>query len=726
MTQINANKFNRKILIKVLSTHNKIGGLFNSVLYHFSLMQNLKRFTVYIIIFFTVNFSLCIKSSAQTPETPVAEQQLENITENNSDNETEDDSYLQQMQQFIKHPLNINTAGEDELKELKVLSPLQIQNLLSYRSLFGKFIDMYELQAVPGFTVDVIQKIKPFITVSTQQKLTDNIKARLQNGEHSLLARVTQTLEKSKGYLLDSATNFYPGSAKKILLRYKYQFKNLLQYGLLAEKDAGEQFFKGSQKQGFDFYSAHFFLRNSGSIKSLAVGDFTVNLGQGLTQWQSLAFKKSADVVNIKREADVLRPYNSAGEIYFHRGAGITIQKNKWQATIFTSYKNIDANFITDTIAVTEDYVSSFQTSGYHRTKSENADKGIQTQLAFGGNINYKFKSLRLGINAIQYKFKLPLQKDTDPYNLYASNGNSFSNYSADYSYSYKNLHFFGEAAVNNKMYKAFVNGLLISTSSAVDMSFLYRNISSGYQSLYGNAFTESTTPSNEKGFYTGISIHPGGVWQLNAYADFFKFPWLRSRTDAPASGADYLLQLTYKPNKLLEIYTRFRAESKSSNVNTGNSTLSPVIAQPRKNWRTQLSFKPQQEVTIRSRAEMVWFNNSTSTEQGFLAYTDVFYKPLLKNWAVNARLQFFETESYNSRLYAYEADVLYSYSIPVFYDKGVRYYLNGSIDINKKLTLWVRWSQTLYNGKNSVGSGLDEITGNRKTEFKLQARLFF
>lgn len=694
--------------------------------YRYSSHGQYKKITAAAFFFLLFTFAFSLSASAQTTETPVAEQQLENITENNSDNETEDDSYLQQMQQFIKHPVNLNTANEDELKELKVLSPLQIQNLISYRNLFGKFIDVYELQAVPGFTIDLIQKIKPFITVATQQKLTESIKARLQNGEHSLLTRVTQTLEKSKGYKIDSATNFYPGSPQKILLRYKYQFKNLLQYGLLAEKDAGEQFFKGKQKQGFDFYSAHFFLRNSGMIKSLALGDFTVNLGQGLTQWQSLAFKKSADVINIKREADVLRPYNSAGEIFFHRGAGITIQKNKLQATAFVSYKSIDANFITDTIPSTDDYISSLQTSGYHRTKSETDDKGIQKQLAFGGNIKYKFKGLHIGANAIQYKFKLPLQKDNDLYNLYALNGSTFGNYSVDYNYTYKNLHFFGEAAANTKMYKAFVNGLLLSTSAAVDMSFLYRNISPGYQSLYSNAFTESTAPSNEKGFYAGISIHPSGPWQITAYADFFKFPWLRFRTDAPSTGGDYLVQLNYNPNKNVSIYSRFRAESKATNFNVDNLTIPSVLLQPRKNWRTQLSFKVKPEITVRSRAEIVWFNNGNTTEQGFLAYTDVFYKPLLKSWSANARLQFFETESYNTRLYAYEQDVLYSYSIPVFYNKGLRYYLNGSLDITKKTTLWLRWSQTVFKGKIANGSGLDEIPGSTKTEFKLQLRHFF
>src|SRR4029078_6715678 len=109
-------------------------------------------------------------------------------------------------------------------------------------------------------------------------------------------------------------------------------------------------FLRRKQKAGFDFYSAHFFARNISHIKSLALGDFIVNLGQGLTQWQGLAFKKSSDVLNIKRQGDVLRPYNSAGEIFFQRGAGITWQKKSIEATIFISYRKLDANFNPDTL----------------------------------------------------------------------------------------------------------------------------------------------------------------------------------------------------------------------------------------------------------------------------------------------------------------------------------------------------------------------------------------
>jgi hypothetical protein len=667
--------------------------------------------------------------SAQQPEMPaVTEQQIENNAAANDDIETEDDSYLQQMQQYLKEPLDLNTADEATLKELLLLNPIQIQNLIFYRNLFGKFISIYELQAVPAWDIATIKKLQPYIIVSDKINVFASIRPRLNNGTHSILIRAAQVLERSKGYIPDSAaTNNYQGSQQKLLLRYKYAYKNILQYGIVAEKDAGEAFFKGGQKQGFDYYSAHFFVRNLGVIKALALGDFTVNFGQGLTSWQSLAFKKGPDVMNLKRQGPVLRPYNSAGEINFHRGIGITLAKRNWEATLFASYKKVDANLVPDTLSSNSDFVSSLQTSGYHRTANEVADKGIQRQLAFGGNISYQYKKWHVGISAVQYRLKLPLIKGDEPYNKYALSGTSFGNYSVDYSFTRRNIHFFGEAAVTNKFDKAFINGMLISAANTVDVSLLYRNIEKSYQSLYTNAFTESTYPTNEKGLYGGISVRPFAQLRIDAYVDHFKFPWLKYRVDRPSEGSDFFVQLTYTPNKQLEIYTRYHSGAKAINLNPDDLTLPPVPLQPRQNWRINTGYKINQAITLRNRVEMVWFDKKDAVgEKGFLLYFDILFKPVLRPFSAGLRMQYFETDGYNSRLYAYENDVLYSFSIPVFYDKGYRYYFNFNYDVNKKLVFWGRVSQTLYPGKTLIGSGLDEIKGNKRTQAEVQLLYIF
>jgi hypothetical protein len=117
----------------------------------------------------------------------------------------------------------------------------------------------------------------------------------------------------------------------------------------------------------------------------------------------------------------------------------------------------------------------------------------------------------------------------------------------------------------------------------------------------------------------------------------------------------------------------------------------------------------------------MIWYDKKGKTaEEGFLIFTEGIFKPA-SFLSANIRLQYFETSGFNSRIYAYENDVLFSYSIPGFFDNGFRYYCNLNYDVNRKLTVWLRWAQTVYRNKNVIGSGLDEIAGNRRSEIKLQ-----
>ena len=181
------------------------------------------------------------------------EQQLENLA-GQLETETEDDSFLQSLLQFTKNKININTAGQGEFRELKMLTDLQIQNILKYRQLLGNFISIYELQSVPTLDIETIQKILPYIRVGNIETLGENLRNRFSDGQHSILLRVQQVLETSEGFSRpDSVVNRYYGSRQRVFFRYKYVYRNLLQYGLVGDKDAGEQFFKGNQKNGFDF-----------------------------------------------------------------------------------------------------------------------------------------------------------------------------------------------------------------------------------------------------------------------------------------------------------------------------------------------------------------------------------------------------------------------------------------------------------------------------------------
>lgn len=675
------------------------------------------------ILFVLFFFSSCLSSVAQQPE-EIAEQQPENSIRINMDEEMEDHSFLQQLQLYLDHPVNLNTAAEADIAALPFVTPVQAGQLLSYRNLFGNFIDLYELQAVPGWGIELLSKIRMYVTVSSETKLAATIKQRFEKSNAFVLLRMSRVLERTEGYKHqeDSSGNYYPGSPLKLLFRFTANDKDLLQYGVLAEKDAGEQFFKGAQKQGFDFYSVHIFMRRLGILKAVAIGDFTVRLGQGLTEWQGLSFT-GGDAGFIKRQGPVLAPYHSVGETGFHRGVGITAGKGQWEVTGFGSYRKIDGNLINDTVTGRV-YASSLPASGYHRTASEAADKSVQQQIAFGGRLAWGNRKLKLGFNAINYTFRYNLDKGGEPYERYALKGRNWFNYSIDYAYTFRNCHVFGELAAAKGGGHAFLGGLVLNLSSLADMNLLYRNISPDYQSVSGSAFTRNTLPANEKGLFMGLILRPVPGWRIDAFADLYSFPWLRYRVHAPSHGADYSLHLSWKPARGTELYAVYRFGNQPVNFSPFPASRMPGIGSfARKNLRIQLDTRLFGNCRFRARAELLWTKGPGGEKgTGALFYADLVGKPGFFRGSLGGRLQYFETDGYENRLYAYENDVLYSSSNAVFYDKGLRYYINIKYKMAKRLVFWLRFSQTLSRDKTLTGSGLDHLFGGSRSEVKFQS----
>lgn len=652
---------------------------------------------------------------AQQPDVPLSERQLESQSREEEIN-TENDADVQELEMFRKHPVNLNTADKNELAQLGLLTDLQTDQLIAYRNRFGHFLSVYELQAVPSLDIETIRSIIPFVTTAILKEEPAGFRNRFRNGEHLLLLRSAYKFD-SKSLYDTSHAGYYQGSRWPVLLRYRYTYKNLLRYGITADKDAGEPFLRGKQKYGFDFYSFHFFSKHSGFIKTMALGDYTINLGQGLVQWQSMAFRKSSEVMSVKRQGPLLRPYSSSGESGFYRGAAVETGKGNWKSLLFVSSKWLSAHSVTDSAG--DVTVSSVLLSGYHRTSAENAERNVLRLNTAGFSQRYDGRKFNAGINALYYHYSLPLQKKDALYNAYAFSGDDGFNVSADYSFTRKNIHFFGEAALDANRKKAFLQGMLISADARVDIAVLYRNIHPAFQAPFGNAFTENTLPGNENGFYIGTSMRPVSGIRFDAYADFYRFPWLKYQHAAPSDGFEYLVQLVFTPSRKIEMYTRYRVESKQQDATGGMSGLSFLVPAIRKNWRTQFSFSFLSGLICRSRVEFVSFRlGELPAETGFLGFTDLLYKPMLKPFSLACRFSYFETAGYNSRVYAFENDLLYSFSIPARFGKGFHYYFMVNYDLGRSLSTWFRWAQTLEPGPENTVGGEE---GKSSKELKIQ-----
>ncbi|MFI5204988.1 MAG: hypothetical protein ACHQF2_10870 [Flavobacteriales bacterium] len=644
---------------------------------------------------------------------------------------------LDKLSQYYDHPLNLNRASREELQELYLLNDIQINELLRHIERFGRLISIYELQSLDTWNNSTIQNILPFVYVPN--KLDDphtSIKDALKNGQNDLFLRWGKVLELQDGYRPvhdsireQSPNSHYLGSRDKLYARYRFTSGNFISAGVTAEKDAGEEFFRGSQQSsGFDFYSGHVFIRKMGPIKQLALGDYQVAFGQGLTLSSGLAFGKTGNTLAIKRFPYGFKPYTSVDENAFMRGAAVTLEFGKLNFSAMYSQKDVDANITADSSAVDDDVIaSSFQTSGIHATPNALEDKDAINQKTFGGNIAYSTRRFHVAGTFAATELNASLQEANSYYNLYDFRGNK--NYVAglDYSWIHKNMNIFGESARSMNGGWAHLHGAILTLDQRIAISALYRNYSPEFQPVLANSFAEGSLPINEQGMYVGVEINASKTWLLNFYADGFKSKWLRYQLNAPSEGYEFMAQATWKPNKKVQIYVRGRYRQKEINTDVTVDDIEYSVPLEQTNFRIHGSFKVSESITLRNRGEWInYHKHEEPAENGYMLYQDVIYKPMLSPFSFSLRYAIFSTDSYNSRIYAYENDVLYYYSVPAYYYRGSRVYATLRYQFRKSIDVWFRIGQWLYTNKYVINSGTDEILGNRKTEMRLQIRLSF
>ena len=684
----------------------------------------------------------------------------------------EQEEWLQNLQ---KNPLNLNKASINELRDSRILSEQQIADLLFHIKVNGPLMSIYELQVIPSWAKLNLPEISSFFHVNNDlQSYNVSLGKLLIQGEHQIIMRFGQQFPKKSGH----TSNNYLGNPSQIFMRYKYNYSNKLYYGFSGEKDAGEPMFGTQNKLGFDFYSAHLFWKVNRKLHTLAIGDYHLNLAQGLTVYTGFGFNKSTDQSNIKKGGNTLKPYNSINEANFLRGAAFTFRWNKSFLTPFYSYRQMDASFqYTDS---TQSILNSLrpQSSGYHRTLNELNNKRRLGHQAYGAEYIYENLNITAGVRWIQQRFSQAIKFPESLHNAFEFQGKTLNHISMDYSFSFRKAHVFGETASSiNKTKSSFaiLHGLSMYPHHSLQLNLLHRYYSPYYTispALQANAFAESTKPINEHGVFMGFSFKPNRRWQFAGYLDYYKFPWLSFQSKKPSDGFDFLCSLGYHPNKQTAFTLLYKREEKEKNTHIilgqNNSFLinernkpfisnaftsidlyeedNQLLLRPQANLsrqrieettfitphinqsiRVQLSFQPARYWTLNTRLSFSFFNDQLhSPNRGTLLFQEVKFKHPELPIAFNARISYFDIQSFDSRIYTYESDVLYQFSIPSFFDSGIRYYLNTSLKVSEKIQIWMRFAHTHYLHVKSKGSGNDEIPGNKLYDLKLQLRLSF
>lgn len=671
-------------------------------------------------IFLFALLAACFFVSAQKTESKkLIEAILESHLEN-SDEETDISLVIEDLEDLAENPININATNPLELSRLYILNDIQLSKLLTYVREFGPVYSIFELKTIDGFTPGLLEKIALFIWFGPQETKPEKFTETLKYGHHQLLLRALETAQKAKGYMeKEDGTIPYEGNPYRYYTRYQFKTRDQFSVGITAEKDPGEAFFKGSNKKGFDFYSGHVSFKINSWLQNVTIGDYIVRAGQGLILWQGYTSGKSVYTMDIAKTAQGIRPYTSVDENLFFRGAATNLKFENTNLSLFYSQKNVDANL--ESSILTPVYFTSLQSSGYHRTASETEDERAINRKTLGGVANYSFLNLKLGATFLYDRFESPYIPADQLYNRFRFSGKENLNGGINYLFSKGIYQLFGEAAISKSKGKAFLQGAIAHLNDQLSFSLLLRHFDKNYQALWANTFAEGSSINNESGLYFGTKILPVKFVSLSAYSDFYRSEWINFSTAAPSKGWDIFAQANVVLSQKVEFYLRYKNEEKEQKFK--QEELYVNLPEKTQKSRFHIQIKPGETITLKTRFEHTAYKG-LEKENGFMIFQDIQFVPEKIPMNISTRFAWFSTDSYNSRIYAYENDILYAFSIPAYYGKGFRTYINLKLKITDKIDFWVKVANTAWNDRNIISSGYNEIQGSNKTELKFQLRL--
>ena len=533
-----------------------------------------------------------------------------------------------------QHPININKATREDLEQLPFLSAQQVEALMEYKYRYGGMKSLAELMMIREIEPQMRKLLGCFIYAGEESKSKIRTK-------HELIAC----------YKVDYRHWF----------RYQMEQGDKLKLGLVASQDADEPFFSGKNKLGYDYYSPYLQLKKLGRLETLVLGNFRVSMGMGMVMNNSFSLGKIATLQNLGRNANGLRAHSSRS-LGFLQGAGATINLGRGiKTTAFVSYTPMDATLNSDGSART------IITTGYHRTETELAKKNNLHALKTGGTIKYNGGRVHLALNALYAHLDRRLSPSkTQLYNYFKPEGTDFMNASVDYGYRGRRFTLNGETAIDGNGHIATINTISLTTNSGLNLMALQRFYSYQYTSLDAQSYSDCGRVQNESGVYIGLSWQLSPKWQLAAYADYAYHPWALYRKTSSSYSLDNLMQCSFTSNHW-KLMARYRLKAYE------------------KEHRTRITAEYTTE-NFSARTQFDGGYCAENEERGAMLSENLAYA---YHWfRMNAGVGYFNTDSYNSRVYLYESGPLYTYSMQQFYGEGMRYWLMLRANLGKHFML--------------------------------------
>jgi hypothetical protein len=604
---------------------------------------------------------------------------------------------LEKLSELAEQPVMINSGSEDEISRLFFLTEFQVKVLADYVMRNGDVLSVYELSLLPAFDRNIARLMEPYITLAPS-----GARDRHSRGRTMIMATAASRLS--------SVVDDERGTRSLLRLRHE---SNTLSYGLTAENDPGEPFtFKDAW--GADFLSGHIMYSDNGFIRRVIIGDYALRFGEGLAyntgSWQG-AWLSSPSFMTGR---SAVAPYTSTEENGFFRGAACLLGTLNSGAALFFSSNMSDARVIMgdDSSAVA---VSNLVQGGVHVTTSSLEARNSLTETMAGIHLTAGGERVRGGVTTSVTWFSLPFLPDmSKPENVHSFTGSRLVNVAADLRAGTGPLLFFAEAASSFPGSWAATGGVRAKPSDRLSFNILARHLSPDYYAFHSGSFRAGSGSSGETGLAASVHLEVASHLFVSAGADHYRIPWPRYRSAAPSVGGRIEIKGDYLPRDDITLrltYTSFSREyDRSSETGTAASEMTG-----KKQLAMLFSFNPSGNIRLTTRLSVC--HTSPRHENGALLCQDL--SIALRNLPLRIwfRYALCTSDSYDSRLYAWENDLIYLFSVPALY---------GECSRSSMMLSWKPADRLEFRAKYSLMSRKDELDRVVTGDIRVQGRIIF
>jgi hypothetical protein len=593
---------------------------------------------------------------------------------------------IEQLEDWLANPLDLNKATQADMLMIPGFPLPAARQILKQRKQGRTIVSLEQAKQTLGVDEDLWQWISQFIMV----KLPEIRKPLELAGDIRL--RWSRPTELSRGFEEDK----FVGGPAKFYQRYRLRMPGSIQIGGLLEKDGGESSLADHRVFGLE-------KQWGPDGPRVVVGNYTLSLGSGLMLWSPFSTRKgSAAFYTARRSSRTIRPYLSSYEADYFQGAAFESRRGSWQFGGWYSDANIDAS------RTDSGELSSIIRSGLHRTGTERKKRAEARIRMLGGFLGYELRfGVDLQFTGFQARFQPGVAVSSDEPGGFGLSGENLRVLGVNARGSVEHFSYFGEAVWNENGAVAFVISGMRQWQK-LKLLGLYRNYSPRYENPYAHGFGERDGTQNEKGWYLASEYRPFKSSTFTAWFDHFSTPWRTFGTPLPERGSDFFLQWDQKVNTSFRFYLRYTNDMKSSTTRIpAESALYERVILPyaRERMRLHVQFRLQRDYEMAGRMETVGYGLAPEANESIPRRIDrgwVLYWELRKSRPRNGlrggvRLTFFDTESFDARLYQFEQDLPGVLTNKLLSGRGVRFYVFVRSQILKHFTVSAKYASTRF-----------------------------